>query len=73
MKIFRFLLIGLTCAVAFGLGFELSHAASAYPSCESICESKCAQHDGCQESEAGPGICYYWCMDGYNGEVQTGS
>lgn len=68
----RVSIVGLSCVLAFCLGFEISHAMSALPSCEAICEDLCEPHLGCDDSQAEGGICYFWCMDGYNDAVAMG-
>jgi hypothetical protein len=69
----RLILLVWAVALAFGLGVERSRAAAAaYPSCEQICAANCEPHDGCDDYFAGVGICYFWCIDGYHGEVQMG-
>jgi hypothetical protein len=68
----RLLLAIWTCAFLLGLVLGGSRAAASYPDCGSICESLCQTHDGCDDSFPDVGVCYYWCMDGYNGEVVMG-
>lgn len=72
-RIFRRLLVlACCCLLAFSAGAAAARAGAFYPSCSGVCESICNSHDGCDTFYVDFGVCFFWCMDGYNDAVYMG-
>ncbi len=68
----RLSIVACFCLLALCLGAASARARALYPSCSGICENLCEEHDRCQTYYEDSGVCFFWCMDGYNDAVLMG-